>query len=904
MGRLSMTDCTYLPTLVRCRVHKRPSGRRLFRSQQGLGSLPGAHGSVRTVADVAWHLILCRGSLRVVRAVRVCGTRWPLLLGTCPCALVVAAGVSFWWPRGPAWCAAPRPVRSLWVLLSAVPSPWCHSQPGGCRPRIYWAGARDTWRPAEKRAHCAGRGPLPRQGRWARSVSYPCRAPRWGCPWWVPQASVLSCVRCGGFRVWTQSLTRPVTSVVRRGTRSVHWGCFVWTPTPPLAGPRTPRLVPVRVCVCSFFLAGSGAPARWARFGEPHLSCDRLNLLLCLAPSGLGLPLPVGLFAFFPYLFFLFSLRASAPPLFLAFSGCRPRVSWALALVAPSFPHPPCFSLFQPAWVGGCFPAALLFLRPPPLFFFRPGFRRRVVGSEFFFPLALLFLFPPVLFLACSGWCLFPTALLFLCPPPSFFCSVLVFVAACLVWCLFPLALLFPCSPPLPFFFSFPACLGWCLFPPALLFLCPPAPLFCFFFRPGFCCRLLGLVFVSSGRPFPLPPPPFFLGQLWLVFVFCRSLFPLPPPTPPLFPFFFRPGFRAACLVWCLFPLALLFLTPPPLLPGCVRSALCRLVSPRCAAVRSGGLRRRLVFCGAVLRCSVLRVLLWCPALLGCGLPWLFVRSVVLCHAVGWCCVFRRVFGRVVPLRCSPCGLLSCCGLRCCVLCRVPGCFAAPCCCALLRPALFCCALCPVLSLCLVLPRAVSCAWPLSVALGSCAFRRCVFCAVCVLACSAGACCCSLLCFVLCASWGVVLCIPCPLRPVWCCAALCWCGCGVLFVWSVLFLALGAAMRCCLLCGLLRCSAVMLRAVPRRPVARCVVLRPAAQVAGCRVVRCWLLCGPALPWRPAPLCCAPCCCSAVWCCGALSCCLVCFVACVGLLSPTLKTTAKFVNIFFQLLKIK
>ena len=33
---------------VHCRAHTRPSGRQLFRSRQGLGSLPGAHTSVRT----------------------------------------------------------------------------------------------------------------------------------------------------------------------------------------------------------------------------------------------------------------------------------------------------------------------------------------------------------------------------------------------------------------------------------------------------------------------------------------------------------------------------------------------------------------------------------------------------------------------------------------------------------------------------------------------------------------------------------------------------------------------------------------------------------------------------------------------------------------------------------------
>ena len=85
---------------------------------------------------------------------------------------------------------------------------------------------------------------------------------------------------------------------------------------------------------------------------------------------------------------------------------------------------------------------------------------------------------------------------------------------------------------------------------------------------------------------------------------------------------------------------------------------------------------------------------------------------------------------------------------------------------------------------------------------------------------------------------------------------------------------------CCLLCGFLRCCAVLLRAVPRCAVARCVVLPPPARVVGCPVVWCGLLCSPALPWCPAPLCCAPWCCAALLCCGVLSCCLVCFVACV------------------------
>ena len=84
---------------------------------------------------VAWHLFVCRGSLRVVRALRVCGTRWPSLLGTCPCALVVPGGVPLWrasWPRvvrrassGPVALGAP-----VGFSDAVVPFP----TPGACAP--------------------------------------------------------------------------------------------------------------------------------------------------------------------------------------------------------------------------------------------------------------------------------------------------------------------------------------------------------------------------------------------------------------------------------------------------------------------------------------------------------------------------------------------------------------------------------------------------------------------------------------------------------------------------------------------------------------------------------------------------------------------------------------------------
>ena len=137
------------------RARTRPSGRRLFVADRGwvpsgralvhpdggcswpvgAGYPPGAHSSIRTAAGVARHLFLCRGSLGVVRALRVCGTRRPLLLGTCPCALVVAGGVPLWrasWPRvvrrassGPVALGAP-----VGFPDAVVPFP----TPGACAP--------------------------------------------------------------------------------------------------------------------------------------------------------------------------------------------------------------------------------------------------------------------------------------------------------------------------------------------------------------------------------------------------------------------------------------------------------------------------------------------------------------------------------------------------------------------------------------------------------------------------------------------------------------------------------------------------------------------------------------------------------------------------------------------------
>ena len=156
------------------------------------------------------------------------------------------------------------------------------------------------------------------------------------------------------------------------------------------------------------------------------------------------------------------------------------------------------------------------------------------------------------------------------------------------------------------------------------------------------------------------------------------------------------------------------------------------------------------------------------------------------------------------------------CRVLCCAVLCVPGCDAAPRCCALCRPVLCCRVLCCFAALvwcgCL-LRRALSrCSSPWGPVLCGAVFcgvpPRCVLSAVCVLSWRGGACCCSPLCFVLGVSRGAVLCVPCPLRSVRCCASLCWCARVVLFVWCVLLLAPGAVVRCCVLCCFLWCAVV------------------------------------------------------------------------------------------------
>ena len=119
---------------VRCRTLTRSSGWRLFHTRLGLGPLLGARTSFRTAAVLpgtfsraVFLWVLCALSGFAASGARCClaPVRVPWLW---PAACL--SGV----PRGPAWCAAPHPIRSLSVLRSAFPTQWCLSPRRGPLP--------------------------------------------------------------------------------------------------------------------------------------------------------------------------------------------------------------------------------------------------------------------------------------------------------------------------------------------------------------------------------------------------------------------------------------------------------------------------------------------------------------------------------------------------------------------------------------------------------------------------------------------------------------------------------------------------------------------------------------------------------------------------------------------------
>ena len=101
-------------------------------------------------------------------------------------------------PRGPAWCAAPSPLRSLSVLWSAFPSPWCLSPPRGLAPPALLGG-------------CAGHAEA---GREPGSLCLPLAPAELGA------LGLLRVVPVGGLAM-ALSLTGP--SGVGLGLRALRW---------------------------------------------------------------------------------------------------------------------------------------------------------------------------------------------------------------------------------------------------------------------------------------------------------------------------------------------------------------------------------------------------------------------------------------------------------------------------------------------------------------------------------------------------------------------------------------------------------------------------------------------------------------------------------------------------------
>ena len=322
------------------------------------------------------------------------------------------------------------------------------------------------------------------------------------------------------------------------------------------------------------------------------------------------------------------------------------------------------------------------------------------------------------------------------------------------------------------------------------------------------CSRLVGVSRLAVGCSLVVsPPPPPFL---------CLAVSGAPAWCPGGVFFFFLPllplcasafsGFRPR-VPWASALCVVCFVGPPPLgspcaCPSFVLSAWL-VVAPRRLLPPPAPPFCLAVFVAAARRCGVL-----CCAVC----PW-----------VRCCAALLRVVSSGVVLSCA-------------VLCSL----GAAACCAVPSGAARCPgALCSAALRFAVLPRAV-----------------------CVLSWRGGACCCSPLCFVLCVSRGAVLCVPCPLRSVWCCASLCWCACVVLFVWCVLLLVPGAVVcRGAVLglvargCLLVACFGVGVPVWPRGllPCGWCGLVWCPAFL--CRVLCCWGLLCPPVGCR-ALLCCA------------------------------------------------
>ena len=459
----------------------------------------------------------------------------------------------------------------------------------------------------------------------------------------------------------------------------MHRGCFVWTPTPPLSGRRTPRLGPVCVCVCVLSWPGraGGPPGR--ALVRLTFSCGRSCCSLC--PLG---PLRAGDALLVLFLGFSFPPLSCAPlvsgvPCFPAVGALGLGVLWSFPSL--SFVSLVFFSSLPPGWlfVFGFFLPVFL----PLLFFFSccagcavPGWC--VVGSG-----------------AC--WCVLLWALCFgggrcaraLCCSVPLACAFPFCFASCCVVCArwrsaggvaLPLAASGGCrvvlpAGPLRFFF----CVGFVLVVPlrrlvmlSCLVVCRAScgvvlrSVVCFLLCPLLCGVLVFLRRVVLGRVVLLLWCVAFVRccVLCLVFFFCCSL-----------PFRGAPG----CVCFC------------ALLVRCCAGVPASLLSVRCSPASEA--------LADVLCCCLLCLRVGCWVWLSSVVSWwvllapgvVFRWCAVVCPWVPCCAVLLRVvppgvvwfrfalFGAVVWCVLSLSVVLGTCGFGRCVL----SCLAALC--------VFCC---------------------------------------------------------------------------------------------------------------------------------------------------------------------------------------------------------------------
>ena len=607
----------------------------------------------------------------------------------------------------------------------------------------------------------------------------------------------------------------------------LHFRCWWAVPVTPGWGPLA--AVPCGVCSCACFA--------WpGRAGRPlgrvlvrlTSSFGRFVFLLCLAPSGPGLPLSLSLLL--PFLVGCFSRPPAASLSARSRLVCVPRLAVGCSLVvAPPPPSPFVSRGFRRSclgpWCFFFFSSFFFFLCAPPLSPVFSGFRPRVPWA---LALALFALFAfrfwalrALVALSCfpPGCWLLPRGC---CPPPPPLCfAVFVPAARCCV----------PCCAVLP----------WVRCCAALLRVVSPGVLLsCAVLRS---CGAAACCAVPSGaarRP----------GALCSA-ALCFAVFP-----------------RTVCSVLCVF------------CRGAVvravvrRSALCCV----CLGVLCCAFPVLSVLCGAVLRgagalvlccscgaCCCWRLVLWCAAVccaVSCGVPWcgagsggpwLSAGGVFRCRCpclAGWSASLWLVWFAVVPCFPVSCSVVLCCRVVLCCCAPLSCCGAVGACFALLWAVVLCCV----------------------VLLVGCA----VFGPVVVSAC--------------CGALFLVLCVPCLLRSVRCGALLCWLWCPASLcrvLWRCAVVWCCAVVLCCRFAVLFVLALPSCGLSCGASVACAVVGASCCGVSFCVVVSPWAFCGVVvLLWCVVVSCCAVRCpvvscalCRVLRCRAALRCCAVCFSFC-------------------------